>query len=229
MSNLLFFGVAPYVAVALFIVVALWRYFVTPYKFSSLSSEFLESRELFWGSVPWHYGIMVLFFGHLIGFLCPAHVAVWNSVPLRLLILEVTALVFGLLCLVGLLFLIKRRITNPRVRVVTSWMDMVVLVLLLVQVVDGLWIAITLRWGSAWYVATMVPYLKSVLMFSPQVELMAGMATIIKVHVFGAILTVAILPFTRLVHFLVPPISYLWRPSQVVIWNWDRKKIREVK
>lgn len=226
MSNHLLFGVAPYVAVTLLLSVSLWRYFVTRYKFSSLSSEFLESNELFWGSVPWHYGIMVLFFGHLIGFLFPNQVALWNGVPVRLLILEVTALVFGLLCLVGLILLIKRRITNPRIRAVTSWMDLVVLALLLAQVVTGLWVAITLRWGSAWYVSTMVPYLKSVLMLSPKVELMASMATVVKVHVFGAILIVAILPFTRLVHFLVPPISYLWRPYQVVIWNWDRKKIR---
>lgn len=228
MSDLLLFAVAPYVAVTLLLSVSLWRFFFTRYKFSSLSSEFLENRDLFWGSVPWHYGIMVLFFGHLIGFLCPRQVALWNSVPLRLLILEVTALTFGLLALVGIILLIKRRIRHPRIRVVTSWMDMVVLALLLVQVVAGVGIAYHYRWGSAWYVGTLVPYLRSVLMLAPRVDLISGMPWLVKLHVFGAIAIVGVLPFTRLVHFLVPPISYLWRPYQLVIWNWDRKTIRKI-
>ncbi len=30
---------------------------------------------------------------------------------------------------------------------------------------------------------------------------------------------VALFPFIRLVHFVTFPITYLWRPYQVVIWN----------
>lgn len=228
MINFFLFAVAPYVAVTLLLSVSLWRFFFQRYKFSSLSSQFLETTDLFWGSVPWHYGIVVLFFGHLIGFLCPRGVALWNSVPLRLLILEVTALVFGLLALVGIVLLIKRRLSHPRIRVVTSWMDVVVLLLLLVEVVVGVGIAIEYRWGSSWYVATLVPYLRSVLALAPRVDLIEEFPWLVKTHVFGAIVIVAILPFTRLVHFLVPPISYLWRPYQLVIWNWDRKKIRKI-
>lgn len=226
MSDLLLFAVAPYVAVTLFFSVSLWRFFFTRYKFSSLSSEFLESKDLFWGSVPWHYGILVLFMGHLIGFLFPREVTLWNSIPVRLIILEVTALTFGLLALVGLILLIKRRLTHPRIRVVTSWMDVVVLLLLLIQVVSGLSMAIMERWGSSWYVATLVPYIRSVFSLSPKIELISGMSWLVKTHVFGAIVIIGILPFTRLVHFLVPPVSYLWRSYQLVIWNWDRKKIR---
>lgn len=226
MLDFLLFAVSPYVAMTLLLSVSLGRFFFTRYKFSSLSSQFLEAKDLFWGSVPWHYGILTLFVGHLIGFLCPQHVAIWNSIPLRLLILEVTALVFGLLSLVGIILLIRRRLNHPRIRVVTSWMDVVVLLVLLIQVVAGVGIALTYRWGSAWYVGVLVPYLWSIFTFSPQVDLMAGMPWLVKTHVFGAFLIVAILPFTRLVHFLVPPISYLWRRYQVVIWNWDRKKIR---
>ncbi len=226
MTNLLLFAVAPYVAVTLLLSVSLWRFFFQRYKFSSLSSEFLEERQLFWGSVPFHYGILVLFFGHLIGFLFPKEVMLWNSVPLRLLILEVTALTFGLLTLVGLVLLIRRRLGNPRIRAVTSWMDVVVLAILLVQVVSGIGVALSYRWGSAWYVATLVPYLRSVITFSPNVDLISGMPWLVKAHVVGMMLIVAILPFTRLVHFLVPPVSYLWRRYQIVIWNWDRKKIR---
>ncbi len=133
MNDYLLFAVAPYVAVTLLLSVSIWRYFFQKYKFSSLSSQFLESNDLFLGSVPWHYGILILFAGHLIGFLFPRHVLLWNSLPVRLVILEVTALIFGLLCLVGLIQLIKRRLTHPRIQAVTSWLDMVVLVFLLIQ------------------------------------------------------------------------------------------------
>ena len=34
-------------------------------------------------------------------------------------------------------------------------------------------------------------------------------------------------PFTRLVHLLVAPLNYIVRPYQRVIWNWDRKTIRD--
>lgn len=229
MINILLFAVAPYVAVTLLLSVSLWRFFVQRYKFSSLSSQFLESHDLFWGSVPWHFGILLLFFGHLIGFLFPREVMIWNAVPARLLVLEVSALSCGILALVGLVLLIRRRLVRPRIMAVTSWMDFVVLFLLLFQVIAGIVIAITYRWGSAWYVAVMAPYLKSVFLLSPKVDLIAGMPWLVKAHVFGATLLVAILPFTRLVHFLVPPISYLWRPYQRVIWNWDRKTIRTTK
>lgn len=229
MTNYLLFAVLPYVAITLLLSVSLWRFFFQSYKFSSLSSEFLESRDLFWGSVPWHYGIMVLFFGHLIGFLFPSKILLWNSVPIRLVILEVTALAFALLALVGLALLIKRRLGHPRIRAVTSWMDILVLGLLLAQVATGIGTAVTCRWGSSWYAAVVTPYLRSIFVLTPKVELVSGLPWLPKLHIIGAMVIVGVLPFTRLVHFLVPPISYLWRNYQVVIWNWDRKKIRQAR
>ena len=68
------------------------RYRRDPFTFSSLSSQFLETKELFWGSVPFHLGILTLFFGHLVGFLFPRGMTLWNGVPIRLFLLESTAL-----------------------------------------------------------------------------------------------------------------------------------------
>jgi len=52
---------------------------------------------------------------------------------------------------------------------------------------------------------------------------------IIQLHISLAFVIVLLIPFTRLVHLLVPPLHYLWRPYQRVIWNWDRKKVRDPK
>jgi len=218
----LLFGFLPYAAVVLAIAGTLWRGLNNRFSISSLSSQFLETRRLFWGSVPWHYGILVILTGHLVAFLIPRSILAWNGVPWRLYVLEAAALAFGILTLWGLVVLIVRRASSSRLRVVTSAMDVVLLLALLVQVVAGLWTAIFYRWGSSWYAAFAVPYLYSLLKLNPDVSLVANLPIMVKVHIIGAFVLIALLPFTRLVHFLAFPIAYLWRPYQVVIWN--RKK-----
>ena len=147
---------------------------------------------------------------------------------MRRLILEVTALTFGLMALVGLLVLIRRRFTNDRVWAVTAKMDLFVLFLLLIQTFSGIYIAVKYRWGSSWYASALVPYLRSLFVLKPNLEYIAPMPWVVKLHIANAYCLIAVLPFTRLVHFLVLPVSYVWRSWQVVIWNWDRKKIRKV-
>ena len=219
----------PYIALIVFIVGSIWRYRATKFKVSSLSSQFLEGRTLFWGSVPFHWGILVLFFGHLIGFLFPRGVLLWNSHPVRLIIIEVSAFIFGIAVLIGLINLCYRRLTSPRIRVVTSKMDIFVLLLLLAQVFTGLWVAYFFRWGSSWFASVVTPYLWSIFAFQPDIAAVSAFPWMIKLHIIGAYVIVLIIPFSRFVHFLVPPIDYLWRPYQQVLWNWDKWKIRDIK
>lgn len=225
MYDYFLFAVFPYVAVALAVLVSFYRYFSDRFSFSSLSSQFLENRALFRGSVSWHYGILVILFGHLIGFLIPRSVLAWNGVPWRLYVLEASALMFGILTLWGLVTLIIRRFSNARIRVVTSTMDVVLLVVLLAQVVAGVWTAIFYRWGSSWFAGFAVPYLWSILKLSPDISLVNNLPFMVKLHIIGAYVMVGLIPFTRLVHLLTFPITYLWRPYQVVIWN-RRKETR---
>lgn len=227
LPNVFFFVGLPYAAILLFLVGTIYRYRATSYKVSSLSSQFLEGRSLFWGTVPFHFGILAVFFGHLIAFLFPQGVLLWNGDPVRLFILQVTAFAFGLSVLVGLLGLLYRRLTNARVRMVTTKMDYVIELLLLTQVVFGLSIALGYRWGSSWFAADLSPYLWSLVKVDPNIAAVSAMPIPIKLHIIGAWLILAIFPFTRLVHVLVAPLHYISRPYQRVIWNWDRKKIRD--
>lgn len=219
MIDLLLFAIFPYVAAVIAIVVGILRFTVDRFSYSSLSSQFLESRKLFWGSVPWHYAIGLLLVGHLIGVVFPANVKAFNGASVRLFILEGTALALGIMALVGLVILMIRRSTTPRVRAVTSKMDVVLLVLLLVQVVAGVGIAMLHRWGSFWYVQVAAPYLVSLVTLNPDVTALSAMPLLVKVHVLNAFVLIGVLPFTRLVHLLSLPIPYLWRPYQVVMWN----------
>ena len=227
MYNNFFFVVLPYMAVIVFLIGTIYRYRSTSFGFSSLSSQFLEGKKVFWGSIPFHIGILVVFFGHLIAFLFPREILLWNSEPIRLIILEVTGFIFALSVLFGLVVLFIRRITNARLRVVTSKMDIFIELLLIVVVILGCWIALGYRWGSSWFAAGLSPYLWSLVELSPQIEAVSAMPVVIKLHIILAFLLVLIFPFTRLVHFLVAPLHYITRPYQRVIWNWDRKAIRD--
>ena len=215
----LLYGVFPYVCIVVAIVATIYRYLTDRFSYSSLSSQFLENRQLFWGSVAWHYGILGVLTAHLVGFLIPQSILWWNMEPIRLYILETTGFVLGLLALGGLLVLIYRRLTNSRIRVVTSPMDATLLLVLLIQVAAGVGTAIFYRCGSSWYSAFAVPYLWSILAFKPDVTLVNNLPFVVQVHILNAFVIVLILPFTRLVHFLSVPVKYIWRPHQIVRWN----------
>ncbi len=227
MSDVVLFATYPYVAVLIFLIGTIYRYRYQGFKFSSLSSEFLEGKKLFWGSTSFHNGILVVLFGHLIAFLIPRSILAWNQVPLRLFILEASALAFGLLVVIGLLALIHRRLTNKRINIVTTKMDWIVLSLLLFQAVSGVWVAIFNNWGSSWFASVLSPYLWSIITFNPDISSIGVMPFSVKLHVLGAFTIITLTPFTRLVHFLVFPLNYSWRPYQQVIWYWDRKEIRK--
>jgi len=216
----------PYVALVVFLVGTISRYKMTKFSYSSLSSQFLEGRQLFWGTMPFHWGLLFLFLGHLVAFLVPRGLLAFNSHPVRLLIIEISALMFGLIVLVGLIILFVRRTANPRLRVVTTRMDIIVFVLLIVEVILGLSVALGYRWGSSWFASVLTPYLRSVIVLQPEIGAVASMPWVVKLHIILAYVIFLLIPFTRLVHLLVLPLHYIWRPYQLVVWSWDRRRVR---
>lgn len=219
MRDLILFAVIPYVAIALAVSGGLYRYLVDRYSWSSQSSQFLESRLLYWGSVPWHYAILLVLLAHLFAFLFPAGWSTMLGRPMRLYFLEATGLALGIITVVSVLLLLLRRAMNGRVSTVTSTIDWLMLAGLLLQAATGVYIAFALRWGGAWYPHTVAPWLWSLLRFDPQVEYIAVLPAIVKVHAVNAFALIALFPFSRLVHVVSIPLSYLSRPYQVVVWN----------
>lgn len=217
-ANGLCFLVLPYLAICVFVLGTVVRYRAAPFTYSSLSSQFLENGEHFWALVPFHYGVLVVLLGHAVAWLIPRGILAWNARPLRLYVLEVSALAFGLLTVVGLVGSIHRRLTLSRVRAVTSRMDWVVFALLLVQVGSGVAIAIFHPWGSSWFASAAAPYLWSLVRLDPDLSVIAVMPPAVKLHIVVAYTLIGVTPFTRLVHVLVAPNPYLWRKAQVVRW-----------
>lgn len=221
-ANEFLFAVVPYIVTVMAVVVTIVRFRKAQFTVSSLSSQLLESKKLYWGSIPFHWGLSIILLGHLAALIVPAGFELWNGAQVRLHLLEITGVALGLWALVGLVVLLIRRVTEPRVRRVTTPMDTVVLAVIGVQIFTGLWTAVGHRWGSYWGTGVMVPYMHSLFQFSPEPAYIEPLPLMIKLHVLAFFAFLAIFPFTRLVHIITLPLQYLTRPWQKVVAMRDR-------
>lgn len=224
-ANFLFIGL-PYMALFVFIVGSIFRVYNYGYSVTSHSSQFLETKQLYWGSRFFHFGIIAIIVGHLIGFLFPQIIVALTRHPIALEIAETIAASFGLLALIGIVILIIRRIRFKRLHGVTSSMDIVVYLVVIIQILVGLLIAYYNRWGLSWYASSLVPYLRSLCVFMPDTKVIATMPILIQIHTVSAFVFILLIPFTRLIHFMVYPFEYFYRSYIVVIWNRDMKAMR---
>jgi nitrate reductase gamma subunit len=220
MSNTLstmLFVVFPYVAFVLALVVGIVRWRLKPFSVSSLSSQLLESRKLFWGSIPFHWGILIILTGHLFTLFLPSTVAWWDGVPIRLYALEITGLALAFWAGFGIIVLLYRRMTTAKIRVVTTPMDYVVLIVLLLQVITGIWVAVMLRFGTFWAVGVAVPYMWSLITLQPKPELIQPFPMAIQSHIVTFWIFLSVFSFSRLVHIFTWPLGYLLKPWQKVV------------
>lgn len=223
MTDNLLFIVLPYLALFICIFGSIYRMRTEPFTYSSLSSQFLEGKGLMWGSLPWHVGITVILLAHLIAFLMPGF---WQSLMAdQRVLMTVESIGFGLalLCLLGLGILGVRRVTSSKLQAVTTTMDLVVILLLLLQVGLGAAIAVHCKWGSSWCSGTTTPYVWSILTFQPDLSHISDLPVLVKGHIVGAWLFLLVIPFSRLIHMFAVPIAYLTRPPQNVVWTNPRK------
>ena len=218
--NAFFFVAIPYVAIVLAVFGGFYRFYSHPFTSSSLSSQLLENRSLFWGSVSWHYGITLILLAHLFAGLFPGAAAYILGGRIRLMVLEFTGMALALYAIFGILVLIIRRLQpGSLAHSVTSLMDGFLLAFLLTQVATGFSIALFGRWGSQWYLKTAAPWFWSLVRLHPDFSTVASLPAFVKFHFVLGFVVILLFPFSRLVHIVKFPVYYLWRPYQVVIWN----------
>ena len=138
--NTLLFGYYPYIAISVFFIGSLARYDRDQYTWRTGSSQFLRAKELRLGSNLFHIGILLLFVGHFVGLLTPPAVyhALGLSTSAKQILAVIAGGVFGGVCLKGIIILIRRRLTDPRIRATSSRMDIFILLLIGVQLALGL-------------------------------------------------------------------------------------------
>jgi nitrate reductase gamma subunit len=216
MTGAFLFGVLPYLAVVLAVAGTVFRFRRLGDTVTARSSQLLEGRWLFWGSVPWHHAILPILAAHLLATVAPGAWARLLGAPVRLYVLEVTGLGLGALTVLGIAVLLVRRLAVLRQ---ARPLDVVVLASLALQAATGVWIAFSYRWGSGWYLFTARPWLASLASLDPRIAPMVVLPIAVQVHALNAFVLLALTPFTRLVHAVVFPVHYLWRRPQRVVWR----------
>ena len=221
MLNSFIFVVMPYAALALLIFVTPYRFYSNRLTWSAYSTQFLERNVLFWGINPWHYGILPVLAAHILGVVAPGPMKALLGNQNNLIIFESIGLALGLFAVFGCLALLLRRVNTPLLKQVTYASDWVLLYLLAAQSLTGVYVATFMRWGSQWYLHSVVPYFWSLATFNPQIEYMADFPLVFKLHAACAFLIVALLPFTKLVHMLYVPVRFLMDPP--ILYRWRSK------
>jgi nitrate reductase gamma subunit len=217
-----FFGIYPYVCLAVFLAGSLIRFEREQYTWKSDSSQLLRRGQLRLGNNLFHIGVLALFFGHLVGLLTPkeAYHAIGLTTEAKQMLAIVAGSIFGVCALVGLMLLVQRRLAEPRIRATSTKMDIFILLWILATLALGLatvpislghpdgsvmvqlgqWAQhiVTLRGGAANYIAA-VPLLY-------------------KIHLFFGMTMFLLFPFSRLVHVWsgFGAIRYAVRPYQIV-------------
>lgn len=218
--NQLLFGYYPYVAAAVFLLGSLIRFDREQYSWRSGSSQMLRARQLRWGSNLFHVGILAIFAGHFVGLLTPHQL--YQSVGLTAAAKQMLAIVaggvFGVVCLVGLILLVHRRLADPRIRRTSSVMDIVVLLMILAQLLLGLiTIPYSLQHPDGAVMLQLSEWAQRIVTFrAGAAELVAGVDWVYRLHLLLGLTLFVVFPFSRLVHIWSAPVWYVFRPYQVV-------------
>lgn len=209
--------IAPYVAFTSFVLGHVWRYRTDQFGWTTRSSQVHESRLLRLGSPLFHFGLLGVFGGHVVGLLVPQS---WTSaVGISESAYHFVAVTMGSLAgfavVTGLGILLYRRITTPAVRQATTRSDKVMYLLLAGALATGMLNTLTNVFARYNYRETVSPWFRSLFSPHPAVELMADAPLTFQVHALIVLVLLGIWPYTRLVHMFSAPIGYLIRPDLV--------------
>lgn len=236
--NTFFFGIYPYIALTVLILGSIIRYDKDPYSWRAGSSQLLRRKQLMWGSLLFHIGVIIIFFGHLVGLLTPIQIfdALGISHSAKQILAIVAGGVAGVMAIIGATMLVHRRLFDDRVRATSSTSDTLIIILLWVQLLLGLaTIPISLQHLDGHEMVKFMSWAQGIFTFDLTASVYVTDASIFfKLHLILGLTILLIFPFTRLVHMLSVPVRYFWRPGYQVVRerntsNTSRKSKMEMK
>ena len=224
-------GALPYIAAAILVTGLVWRYRYDKFGWTTHSSQSYESKLLNIASPMFHYGILFVLVGHLMGLFIPASWtdAVGFDEQWYNLLSLFGGVAAGVLAVVGIVVLIYRRRTTPAVFRATTNNDKVMYAVLLAAIIMGMVAKLShagIHEGYD-YRSTIAPWCRSLFTLNPKISLMAGAPVLFQVHAVIGLLLFALLPFTRLVHMFSAPVQYLFRPYIVYRARDPRRGLSE--
>lgn len=221
------YGIYPYIALAVLVIGTIVRFEREPYSWRSGSSQLLRRKQLVWGSVLFHLGVIAIFFGHFIGLLTPIEFFDWMGVshPFKQVVAIGIGGIAGVTALIGALLLIHRRFFDPRIRATSSFADSMIIVLLALQLVLGLGsILASLEHLDGAEMVRFMAWAQAIFTFDFDAARYVDDAHwIYQLHIFLGLTIFLLFPFTRLVHMLSVPVRYIWRPGYQVVRERNRR------
>jgi len=205
----------PYICLAVFVVGHIWRYRYDKFGWTTRSSQLYENRLLRLGSPLFHFGILVVLMGHVMGLGVPKSwtEAVGISEGAYHVMAVGLGTVAGICTLVGMAILIYRRRTVGPVFSATTRMDKAMYAVLATVIVLGLAnTAIANLVGHYDYREGVSVWFRGIFRFDLHPELMAEAPLGFQLHGLAAFALFALWPFTRLVHVFSAPLGCLPRP-----------------
>lgn len=216
------FGVYPYLALATFILGSWIRFDHEQYTWKSDSSQLLSKQNMRFASNVFHIGMLGIIAGHAVGLLTPH--AVFQAMGMSDMAHQGLAIfaggIFGGMVILGGTMLWLRRLTNKRVRAASRWMDINILGWLVLTACVGFstifWSIGHAEHGDVTVMLRLAEWVQSVVLLQPNPELLRGLDTVYKLHIFLGLSVFLFFPFTRLVHIFSAPVGYLFRAYQLV-------------
>ncbi|WP_291971921.1 respiratory nitrate reductase subunit gamma [Candidatus Symbiopectobacterium sp.] len=217
--NMLLFDIYPYLAGTVFLVGSWLRYDYGQYSWRAGSSQMLDKKGMRLASNLFHLGILGIFSGHFLGMLTP-HWMYEAFLPIE--VKQEMAMIgggsAGVLTFVGGILLLKRRLTNPRIRATSSVGDILILSLLVIQAGLGLLtIPFSAQHMDGSEMMKLVGWTQSIVNFHGGASAhLDGVAWVFKLHIVLGLTLFVLFPFCRLVHIWSAPVEYLTRRYQLV-------------
>lgn len=231
--NLLLWGVLPYLAIGLLVGGAIWRYRYDKFGWTTRSSQLYESRLLRIGSPLFHFGLLLVVGGHIMGLVIPESWTAKAGISEHGYHLTAVVLggIAGVATLAGITILIFRRRTVRSVFATTTKNDKLMYVVLVLALVAGLATTVLANGsGDGYnYRATVAPWFRSLFILQPRIADMAAVPFAFKLHTLIGMALFAIWPFTRLIHAFAAPVQYLFRPYLVYRSRDDKTGLRPAR
>jgi nitrate reductase gamma subunit len=210
----------PYVCISAFVFGSLIRFDREQYTWRASSSQMLRKRQLAWGSNLFHFGILFLFFGHIVGLLTPKAIYTLVMTPAQKQMIAIVAGgIAGAVCFVGLTLLLHRRLFDARIRQTSTYMDLAVLGILWVQLVLGLvTLPFSLTHTDGSVMIQLSQWAQGIVTVQPvDAKTLQGLDWPYLVHLVLGMTIFLLFPFSRLVHVWSAPVWYLGRPGYQVV------------
>lgn len=173
------------------------------------------------GSILFHLGVLIIFLGHFAGLLVPIDIYEWLGVghTFKQLLAMIAGGTAGVFAIIGISMLLHRRMTDPRIRVTSSFADIALLWLLLAQLLLGMGtIPISAQHLDGHEMITFMNWANGIITLDMSAAGYIEHAHwIFKLHMFLGLTIFLVFPFTRLVHMLSAPIRYVLRPGYQIV------------